>query len=150
MKFDHIGIVIRDLASGRKLLEGSVGVREWTAAFDDEVNEVLVQFGRCGSGICYELVAPRSASSPVSRVLAQHVNTINHVAYLVCDLAAEAARLLRQGFAPAGPAKPAIAYGNRPIQFFFSSAYMLIELIEAPDHIHLFVGEPTIARADQA
>lgn len=138
MKFDHIGITTADLAAGRTLLEGAVGVQFWTEAFEDPINDVWVQFGRDSSGLCYELVAPLSARSPIRRVLAQKVNTLNHVAYLVSDLAVQAARLVTLGFVEVAAARPAIAYGNRPIQFLVSQSRLLIELIEAPDHQHAF------------
>jgi len=138
MKFDHIGITTADLAVGRRLLEGSVYVGSWTQAFEDPVNDVWVQFGQDQSGLCYELVAPLSERSPIRRVLAQKVNTLNHVAYLVDDLAAQAARLVTLGFVEVAEARPAVAYGNRPIQFLVSQSRLLIELIEAPDHRHEF------------
>jgi methylmalonyl-CoA/ethylmalonyl-CoA epimerase len=140
MKFDHIGITTTGLEAGRALLENAVGVRAWTESFEDNVNDVWVQFGRDASGICYELVAPLSDRSPIRRVLAQKVNTLNHIAYLVDDLAAQGERLVAAGFVEVAQARPAIAYGNRLIQFFVSQSRLLIELIEAPDHQHAFGG----------
>jgi methylmalonyl-CoA/ethylmalonyl-CoA epimerase len=139
MKFDHIGLTTTSLEAGRTLLENSVGVRTWTQAFEDPVNDVWVQFGHDASGICYELVAPLSDHSPITRVLAQKVNVLNHVAYLVDDLPAQAQHMKAAGFYPVAPPKPAIAYGNKPIQFFISKSRMLIELIEAPHHQHRYM-----------
>jgi hypothetical protein len=42
-------------------------------------------------------VAPRSPSSPVRNALKKRVNVLNHVAYRVTDLAAEAQRLRGAG-----------------------------------------------------
>src|SRR6185437_14649874 len=86
MIFDHVGVTTTDLPAGRALLEGSIGVRAWTAEFRDEINEVWVQFGRCDAGMCYELVAPLSPRSPVANVLSRKINVLNHLAYLVDDL----------------------------------------------------------------
>ena len=36
MLFDHVGVTTTDLASGRALLEGSIGVRAWTADWSFE------------------------------------------------------------------------------------------------------------------
>jgi methylmalonyl-CoA/ethylmalonyl-CoA epimerase len=138
MRFDHIGIITAGLEAGRTLLENAVGVRAWTEPFEDGVNDVWVQFGHDASGICYELVAPLSDRSPIRRILAQKINTLNHIACLVNDLTAEAERLVAAGFLEVAQARPAIAYGNRPIQFFVSRSRLLIELIEAPDHQHRF------------
>ena len=138
MKFDHIGITARSLAEGRALLEGAIFVQVWTAEFHDDVNDVMVQFGRCAAGVCYELVAPLSPTSPITRVLSKKINVLNHMAYLVEDLSANAARLLAMGFVPVADAGPAIAYGNKLIQFFVEPSRMMIELIEAPGHEHRY------------
>ncbi len=141
MNFDHLGVVVPDLAAGRKLLGQSVGIVRWTAEIEERLQDVYVQFGQCASGMCYELVAPRSSASPVSRALKERVNVLNHVAYLVDDLAREAARLRETQFVPASAAKPGVAFGGRPIQFFVSPARLMIELIEAPAHRHAFLPD---------
>jgi methylmalonyl-CoA/ethylmalonyl-CoA epimerase len=142
MKFDHVGVTTTDLAAGRTLLQGAVEVQVWTGEFRDEINEVWVQFGRCGAGMCYELVAPLSPASPITRVLAKKINVLNHLAYLVGDLAADASRLEALDFVPVAPARPAVAYGGRLIQFFVAPNRLMIELIEAPDHQHLYHTPP--------
>jgi methylmalonyl-CoA/ethylmalonyl-CoA epimerase len=146
MKFDHVGVTTTDLAAGRALLEGSIGIPEWTAEFRDEINDVWVQFGRCGAGMCYELVAPLSPSSPIASVLSRKVNVLNHLAYLVEDLSADAARLLAMEFVQVAVARPAIAYGGRLIQFFVAPSRLMIELIEAPGHQHRY-DTPASSRA---
>ncbi len=148
MLFDHIGFVVRDLVAGRETLRDGLGVSEWTEAFRDPVNDVIVQFGRCPVGevqapdhpaaLCYELITPLSPASPVTAALARGVNLLNHVAYRVAALAAEADRLEGAGFLVLGPPKPAVAYGGRPIQFFLSRTRLMIELIEAPAHQHVY------------
>ena len=141
MRFDHLGVAVPDLASGRTLLGRSVGIARWTAEFEEHLQDVYVQFGQCPSGMCYELIAPRSSASPVSRALGKRVNILNHVAYLVDDLVGEAARLREANFVPASAAKPGIAFGGGPIQFFVSPARLMIELIEAPAHRHTFLPD---------
>jgi len=137
MKFDHIGIVAESLERGRKGLTDCFLIQQWGEEFSDPVNGVYVQFGRDAAGVCYEIVAPLNSGSPVQAALAGRRNILNHVAYLVKDLEAERARLRAAGVRPAGPAKPAIAYGGRRIQFFVSPLCFILELIEAYDHEHL-------------
>ena len=72
-------------------------------------------------------------------MLNKGVNMINHVAYLVGDLAPEAARLKARGFTVIGRPKPAVAYGGKLIQFFASPSGLLFELIEAPNHQHEYL-----------
>ena len=138
MKFDHVGVTTTDLATGRALLEGASGVRAWTAEFRDEINEVWVQFGRCDAGMCYELVAPLSPLSPVTRVLSKRINVLNHLAYLVDDLPAAAARLQAMEFVPVAEARPAVAYNGALIQFFVAPNRLMIELIAAAGHQHRY------------
>jgi methylmalonyl-CoA/ethylmalonyl-CoA epimerase len=138
MQFDHIGIVCRSLEDGRLHLGRLLQVERWTAEFADTVNEVYVQFGVDASQICYEIIAPLGATSPVRAALQSGSRILNHVAYRVADLDARAAQLREERCVAAGPARPAIAYGNRRIQFFMTPLGFLVELIEAPDHAHRF------------
>jgi len=141
MVFDHLGVIVPDLSRGRAILGGAFGIRSWTVEFDDPVNDVYVQFGRCASGMCYETVAPRSPASPVRNALKKRVNVLNHVAYRVADLAAEAQRLRGAGFTALAEARPAIAYRQRAIQFFINADLFLLELIEAAEHQHRFIEQ---------
>ena len=138
MEFDHIGVIVEDLAGGRVLLREAFRIRQWTIEFRDWQIGVSVQFGRDNSGICYEIVAPLSDSSPVSRALRDRVHTLNHVAYRVSDLSGAARRLIDSGFIPLGAPIPAVAFDNAPIQFFISDNRLLFELIEAPAHRHAY------------
>lgn len=147
MKLDHIGIVVRSLAEGRQMLEAAFGIEAWTAEIRDDGFGVLAQFGKDATGICYELVTPLSDTSPVSRALAQGINIINHVAYLIPDLDAEASRLRREGFIAVGSPVAGVAFAGARIQFFFSKTRLLFEMIEAPAHIHRYVDARWAERA---
>jgi len=138
MTFDHLGILVTDLLAGRALIGPTFGISQWTREYEDPLQDVFAQFGRDASGICYEIVAPRSDKSPVQRSLSSKVNTINHVAYLVERIELEQARLAGEGFIAIGQPKSGIAFDQQPIQFFVSSTRLLIELIEAPHHLHDF------------
>lgn len=137
MQFDHIGIVAPTLETGRKHL-ALLGIGDWTEAFRDEGIDVFVQFGRDRSNTCYEIIAPLGEASPVSQALKDRRAIINHVAYRVADLAAEAERLASQRCFVVGPPKPAVAYRGASVQFFVTPLKMIVELIEAPDHAHAF------------
>lgn len=141
MAFDHLGVLVPDLAHGRSILSRALGIRHWTVEFDDPVNDVFVQFGRCASGMCYEAVAPRSVDSPVRNALKRRINVFNHIAYRVVDLATEAKRLQQAGFTAIAGARPAVAYDGHPIQFFINADMFLLELIEAAEHRHLYVEQ---------
>jgi methylmalonyl-CoA/ethylmalonyl-CoA epimerase len=142
MKFDHIGLVAPSLEQGREALQAILEIREWTADFADPVNKVHVQFGRDSSGICYELIAPLGDDAPIAKALSSGRNILNHVAYLVPDLAAARDRLRTAGAVPTAEPNPAIAYGGSRIQFFVTQLRFIIELIEAPGHQHQYMPLP--------
>lgn len=145
MKFDHVGIVVSSMAAGRDHLSALLGMTRWSKEFADPGIGVYVQFGLDPSGICYEIVAPMREDSPVTRALNARDRILNHVAYLVADLEAEAARVRKIRCMPAAPPMPAVAYGGRRVQFFVSPLYFIIELIEAADHTHRYLDMPSMA-----
>lgn len=129
LEFDHIGVVVSDLAEGRRLIEGTLPVVASTRAFDDPVLGVSVQFYRDRGGVIFELIAPYGDESPVRNTLAQ-AHRLNQLAYRCPDLE-DAARTLRKGRAiPLGAPAPALAFDNALVQFFWSPLGHVIELIE--------------------
>ena len=65
MQFDHIGLVVPDLASGVAYCRDVLGLSRFSAAVEDPLQRVWVQFVHDDHGLCYELVAPaRRARSP--------------------------------------------------------------------------------------
>ena len=142
MKFDHIGLVVKKIARGRTFLEASLGVSDWTGEIRDELNGVIAQFGRDPSGLVYELLEPLGPDSPIGNALSSRRAILNHVAYRVHDLAAAADQLRDQGCAPVAPARPGIAFGGRPIQFFVTPLHFVLELIEGEE------GPLFLSRAD--
>jgi methylmalonyl-CoA/ethylmalonyl-CoA epimerase len=143
LKFDHIGLVVAEIAVGRAFLAGSLGVDRWTEVVEDAVLGVSVQFGAGPDGPCYELVAPFGENSPVAGALRGSKNILNHVAYRTADLEASGARLRAQGCQATGCPKPALAYGGRKVQFWVSPLRFIIELVEAPEHEHRFTPSPS-------
>jgi methylmalonyl-CoA/ethylmalonyl-CoA epimerase len=138
MKFDHIGVVVSDLAKGRLILTEMFDIQQWTEAVEDIGIGVYVQFGLGLNGPCYELIAARDASSPIRGALKGDKNILNHVAYLVPNLELAAENLRRIGCFPASEAQPAVAYHGKRVQFFINPLRFMVELIEAPDHHHPF------------
>lgn len=138
MKFDHIGLVVADMAEGREFLENTFGLDRWTQVFGDPGIGVFVQFGRTEDGPCYELISPLGDASPVSTALKRGVNILNHVAYLTDDLERDGEMLQQKGAMAAGHPKPAVAYGGARVQFWVTAQRFMVELIEAPAHEHAY------------
>jgi len=143
-RFDHLGVVVKQLDKGRDRLSALLSIKDWTAPIEDVVNGVRLQFGRDLAGVVFELLEPLGEDSPVYPALQSGKAILNHVAYRVPDLAAGAAHFASAGAARVSEPKPAIAYGGRPIQFFVTPLRFIIELIEAPDHVHAFMPAPAL------
>lgn len=138
LRFDHIGLVVSDMAEGREFLEAIFGIDRWTQVFEDQGIGVYVQFGRTADGPCYELISPLGDASPVTTALKRGINILNHVAYLTANLDSDAQRLQETGSMMAGPVKPAVAYGGARVQFWVTPQRFMVELIEAPGHEHAY------------
>ena len=138
LKFDHLGVVVRELESGREFLRAGLGIGEWSEVFVDEGIGVYVQFGRGEDGPCYELIAPLGETSPVAGALQGGKHILNHVAYRTGAMEVEGERLRGLGCVAAGQALPAVAYGGKRVQFWLSPLRFMIELIEAPEHEHVY------------
>ena len=107
LQFDHLGIVVSDIAAGREHFQSVFGVQLWTKTFADPVNRVFVQFGLDPGGICYELISPLGPDSPVTRALKARNPILNHIAYLTSDLKEAEEEFRKKRFLPTGPANPA-------------------------------------------
>jgi len=140
LRFDHIGVAVAEIEAGRKFFEDALGIARWTEIFADPGLGVSVQFGLGEDGPCYELIAPLGENSPVATALRGGQRVLNHVAYLTADLEAEGRRLAGQGCCAAGPAHPAVAYAGRRVQFWVSPLRFMVELIEAGEHEHSYLG----------
>lgn len=138
--FDHLGLIVPDLAEGRAFLRTALGIVRWTEPVDDVGLGVSVQFGSAagGTGPVYELVAPLGAASPITGQLGRGKGVLNHLAYRTDDFEASAAHLRSTGCFAAADPKPARAYGGALVQFWVSPLRFLIELIAKAEHEHSF------------
>jgi methylmalonyl-CoA/ethylmalonyl-CoA epimerase len=141
LRFDHLGLIVPELETGRSFLADSLGISQWTAPLRDPALGVEVQFGASEfGGPVYELVAPLGHASPITNALRCGKHILNHVAYLTDDLARAAQHLREAGCYPAGAPQAALAYDRQLIQFWVSPLKFVIELIEKPGHVHAFAG----------
>ena len=130
MTFDHIGVFVKTLESGRGYLGNILYISNWTIPVDDPIQRVSVQFGTDISGIRYELVAPFGENNPVDSLLKQAKNILNHVAYLVDNIESEIVRFQNEGCVLISPPSQAIAFGNKRVAFLYTPLRIIIELIE--------------------
>lgn len=137
--FDHVGIIVRSLAIGSSVYDAIFPNMRWTAPIDDPINGVRIQFGRDDANMVHELLEPLGDESPVAAALNAKRDITNHLAYRVSDLTAASQHMRAAKCIPTAMPKPAIAYGGCNIQFFLTPINSIIELIEAPNHMHHFL-----------
>ncbi len=130
MIFDHVGLFVADLETGRNHLERLLKVTRVEREIDDSGLKVRIQFLVDRAGIRYELIAPFGEGNPVSGVLESGKAILNHLAYRVENIDKEARRMRDEGSLPLGPARPAIAFGGRRVMFFLTPLRFVVELIE--------------------
>ena len=130
MIFDHIGLFVRDIETGRRQLSALLPIARWTDVVDDPLMKVRVQFGVDGSGIRYELVAPLGEPNPVARVLDEGKTILNHVAYRCPDFESACAALRREGAVPLGRPQPAAAFDGARVAFYLTPLRFIVELVE--------------------
>jgi methylmalonyl-CoA/ethylmalonyl-CoA epimerase len=128
-RLDHVGIAVTDLAAGRALYEGVLGleVTHEEVIEDQGVHELLLRAGEA----YVQLVAPLTPDSPVGRFLAKRGEGVHHVGYAVPDVAAALANLRSKGFEVIEPA-PRIGSGGTTIAFLHPKSMqgVLVELVE--------------------
>jgi methylmalonyl-CoA/ethylmalonyl-CoA epimerase len=142
MKIDHIGIVVRDLDEGSRMVTGIFPVVEQSRRMHDPLQFVYVRFFRDAGGLIYEVLAPSDQCSPIYRAAKSGQNVLHHLAYSTGSLKYSASVLTNAGCVPLGVAVPGIVYGNKPIQFFLSPIGMVIEIIENPAYAFAWESLP--------
>ena len=130
MKFDHIGIFVKQLDYGFKKFEELFKIAKASKIYNDQLLQVSVQFLYDCQNICYELVAPYGPKNPVDAVLKAGNNNLNHLAYKSPNFDIEVLRLRQRGCIPLGEAKPALAFSGARVIFFLIPLKLILELIE--------------------
>ncbi len=130
MKFDHIGIFVKNLKFGSKFITKLFHIKRKTKVIHDPLLKVSVQFFYDKNKICYELIAPNGKNNPVDSLLKQNKNLLNHVAYKTKNFQTEISKLRELGCIPLDKPKPSKAFKNSNVIFFLSPLNIIIELIE--------------------
>ena len=130
MKFNHIGIFVKNIEEGRKEISKLINIKKVSKRYDDESLKVSVQFITDQSSITYEIVAPYGSGNPVDKVLDDKKNILNHIAYTTDKFDQLILNFRNNGCAPLGPAKKALAFNGSRVIFFITPLNYVIELIE--------------------
>ncbi len=133
LSFHHVGVGTTNF-DGAIELYVALGHRLHSRVDDPGLN-VRIAFLACpgGQGPWIEILSPLNPGGPLDSLIArQFLPSPYHTCYGVDDLDVAAKELRGKSFLPAGPARPALAFANARVQFFYPSAIGLLELVERP------------------
>lgn len=130
MKFDHIGIFVKDLNYGYDQLSKLIEIDRKSQVYSDPLLHVLVQFCFDNNGVCYEIVSPYGENNPVDTVLKRGVNILNHIAYKTSQFDDSVLKFRDAGCIPLGKPQPAVAFNGARVIFFLTPLKLIIELVE--------------------
>ena len=130
MHFHHLGIFVKDLEYGNDYLNKLLPIKKSSKIYHDTFLKVSVQFLYDDNNMCYEIVAPNGKNNPVDLVLKNKKNILNHIAYKTNNLEHYISYYREKGCFQCGDPKPALAFDNARIVFFYTPLKILIELIE--------------------
>ncbi|HDL01309.1 MAG TPA: lactoylglutathione lyase [candidate division Zixibacteria bacterium] len=129
MKFDHLGIAVKNLRSASRFYSDSLGWKESSKIVFDPTQQVNVLFMTDKNGSVFELLEPNGENSPVSRFLEKRVS-LYHLCYNVENLKENLNDLTQKGFYLISGPDPAVAFDNRQIAFLINRDNLIIELVE--------------------
>ena len=130
MKLDHVGIVVKDLATGGAAYATHLGLTVDSPVFYDPVQKVRIQFWRDEHGGRLELIEAASEDSPVAGALRKG-GGLNHLCYEVSDIDAGVQDAVNHGAILTSSIAPAVAFQGRRIAFLYFRELGLVEFVEA-------------------
>jgi len=128
--FDHIGVVVSDLATGEDNLRALFPIVDCSSVYHDELINVSIKFLIDKSGIRYELIAPLNKKSPLYSVLKSKKDVINHVAYKTSCFEQTIEHYKKNGCFQLGKPVSAIAFDGKRVVFFLTRIGAIVELVE--------------------
>lgn len=131
MKFDHIGIVVEDIQKYfDEFLMPVLNIKGWSEIYTDYNQQSKVAFVETDNQCRIELIEPLNEMSPVSQVLKKKKGSLHHMCFIAEDFEKDIRRLQDSKCLMISPPKPAVAFDNRRVVFFFTPTYEVIEVVE--------------------
>jgi hypothetical protein len=130
MNFHHLGIFVNKINEGKKIFKELLNIKKSSKVILDKKMGVKVVFLYDSQNICYEIVSPYGKKNPVSKVLNQGFNILNHIAYKVKKFDGKIIDLRNKGYAPITLPIRSKAFKNKRVCFFLTPLNFIIELIE--------------------
>jgi len=129
IRLEHIGIAVKDIASGNALFEKLLGEAHYKmeAVESEGVNTSFFRIGESK----VELLEATHPDSPIAKFIEKRGEGIHHIAFEVADIYAEMARLQAEGFTLLN-AEPKRGADNKLVCFLHpkSANGVLVELCQ--------------------
>ena len=122
---NHVGVFVQDIEKSLAFLKLVGGSFETTGPIVDQNQRVELLLIKSPGGIDIELVSGEG----VRELQKQHGQGMYHLCFETSDLNSSRLKLLSVGAIEISEAKPAILFGGRLVQFFFTPVG-IIELLE--------------------
>lgn len=129
-RFDHVGLVVKDLRTAVEALT-ALGYDSFTPPVEDARQQVRIVFATRGESLSprLELVEPAGDASVVRDLLVRNGSTPYHVCYRADDLERAMTHLSDHGFRQLTEAAASPAFGGLPFVFMYHLALGLVELV---------------------
>jgi hypothetical protein len=119
------------MEEGKKYLENSLGIEQWSKIIKDENQKVSIMFGKVDEGnFFYELLVPLNSSSPIFNSLKRGINIVNHVAYSLKNFDKNIEIIRELGSIQLMKPAPAVAFKGARIVFFMNKLGFITEFID--------------------
>ena len=131
MKLDHLGLVVENIQKYfNEFLMPVLGIKELSEVYIDYNQLSKVAFVNTANECRIELIEPLNESSPVSQVLRKRKGSLHHMCFFADDFDSDIKRMQDNKCLMISPPKPAVAFDNRRVVFFFTPTYEVIEIVE--------------------
>ncbi len=130
MRMHHVGFVVANIEASAPGMSRAL-LAQWNKEiFTDPLQRVRVTFLKGGlHGPLLELVEPLGEDSPVLRFLGDG-GGLHHLCYEVFSIPEHLDRIRAAGGVIVSRAKPAVAFGGRPIAWALTRERLLLEFLQ--------------------
>jgi len=129
MKFHHLGIIVNSIDFGLSKLDILFDFDKKSKIFYDYNIGVKVQFLYKKNLITLEIISPLKKRNPITNLLEQKKNILNHLAFKVRNLEKSIKKLELKGYRQLTKPQKALAFKKKKIVFLLSPLNIVIELI---------------------
>ena len=130
MLFHHLGIFVKSIDKSNIIFSRDLKAQKISEVILDKDLGVKVQFFKGKNGITYELVEGFGKKNPVTNILEQNKNILNHVAYTTNQFDVQLDELNKLGYIKISNVSKSVAFNGNRIVFLISPLNFIIELIE--------------------